>query len=215
MAVAVVASAFVAILALGTGPAAPVVTAIATLPAIHFAERVAAEWRRKSNTVAASALRASGFADPEAFCEALTSDPDMIALTQKILFAAAVTGNEGKLRALGEVLGRAAGGQPLDETNLLIDALADIEEPHVTVMEVIDRPAPEGRPGWLPSHVQAEVDLQPDLVLAVLETLNRRGLTDADRNIYGAAPQYMLTSLGSLLLSVMRQAASGPTAGAA
>jgi hypothetical protein len=203
-----VSAAFAAILALPAGPAAPVVAALAAPLMARMAERVAAEWRRKTCVVAETALSTAGIADPEAFCDALTSDPGMIALVQKILFAAAVTGNDRKLHALGAVLGRAAQGHRLDETNILIDALAALEEPHVIVMEVIASEAPENRPGWLSQHVQAKVALKPDLVLAVLSTLTRYGLAGSDRNVYGSVDQYMLTRFGHLVLDLMRQAAN-------
>jgi len=101
-------------------------------------ERVAAEWRRKNNVVADSALQTSILDTPERLAEVLTGDPSMIALTQKILFAAAVTGNERNLRAFGALLGGAVrrhGDWP-EETNLLIDALADLEDLHVMIMDV-------------------------------------------------------------------------------
>ena len=163
---------------------------------------------RKTSVVAETALSTAGIADTEAFCDALTSDPDMIALTQKILFAAAVTGNDRKLRALGAALGRATHGHRLDETNILIDALTAIEEAHVIVMEVMASEAPENRPGWLSQHIQAKVPLEPDLVLAVLSTLTRHGLASSDRNVYGAVDQYMLTRFGHLVLDLIEQAAN-------
>jgi hypothetical protein len=208
VAIEMVSAAFAAILALPAGPAAPVVAALTAPLVARMAERVAAEWRRKTSMVAETAMSTAGIADPEAFCDALTSDPGMIALAQKILFAAAVTGNDRKLHALGAVLGRAAQGHRLDETNVLIDALAAIEEPHVIVMEVIASEAPETRPGWLSQHVQEKVALEPDLVLAVLSTLARYGLAGSDRNVYGSLDQYMLTRFGHLVLDLMKQAAN-------
>ncbi len=214
IAIEMVSGAFAAILALPAGPAAPVIAGLAAPLIARGAERVAAEWRRKTTVVADTALSVGVFIDPEAFCDALTSDSGMIALTQKILFAAAVTGNDRKLRALGAVLGRAAQDRRLDETNLLIDALAAIEDPHVLVMGVLAREAPESRPGWLAQHVQAQVALEPELVLAVLSTLTRYGLAGTNRDNYGAVDQYMLTRFGHLVLDVMRQAASAEGAGA-
>jgi hypothetical protein len=130
MTVAAIGATFAAILAIGTGPLAPVVAAAATPLTTRMAELAAAEWRRKSHVVAESALEASGLAS-EAFCEALAGDPDMIALTQKVLWAASVSGSEQKLRGLGDLLGRVAAnpGDRLDETQVLVAALADLEGP--------------------------------------------------------------------------------------
>jgi hypothetical protein len=162
----VVGAVLVALVALPAGPAAPVVAGLITPPITRIVERAAAEWRRRTSVGAQAALSTSGITDPEAFCQALTGDPGMIALTQKILFAAAVTGNDRKLGALGAALGRAAQDHDLDETNMLIDALAAVEEPHVIVMEIISSEPPEGRPGWLSRNVQSKVALEPDLVPA-------------------------------------------------
>ena len=84
-------------------------------------ERVAAEWTRKSDVVAESALETAGLG-PEEFCDILSGDPALIALAQKILWAASVSGNDRKLSALGALLGGAVAscGDRLDETQLLI-----------------------------------------------------------------------------------------------
>jgi hypothetical protein len=69
----------------------------------------------------------------------------MMALTQQILSAASVTGNEHKLRILGALLGGAAAGhgETLGETRLIVAALSDIEEPHTAILEVLNGPAPD------------------------------------------------------------------------
>jgi hypothetical protein len=108
-------------------------------------ERAAAEWTRKSEVVADAALEASGLSDPKEFCDILYGDPELIALTQKIVWAASISGNSRKLRTLGAFLGGAvvSHGDRLDETQLLVSALADIEEPHTVVLDILTRPAPD------------------------------------------------------------------------
>jgi hypothetical protein len=214
MVVAAVGATFAVILAAGTGPLTPVVAAAITPLTTRMVQRINAEWRRKSDVIADTAVRASGLGDPAEFCEALTGSPEMIALAQKILWAASVTGNGRKLRAFGALLGTVVGrhGNGLDETNLLIDALTDLEAPHVVVMDVIAVPSgnPEGRVGWLASEVQAEVTMEPDLVLASLNTLTRHGLAITEQNNYGAIPRFELTSFGRALADHMKRAASDP-----
>lgn len=219
MAVTVVASAFVAILASGTGPAAPVVTAIATPPAIRFAERVAAEWRRKSNVVAESALAAYRL-NPEDFCEALTADPDMIALTQQVPWAASVSGSDQKLRALGDLLGRAAAcpGDRLDETQVLVAALRDLEGPHLLILEVLTGPAPgkweNGSViGWLPDQVSARVNLDPEFVPACLSALTRHGLATTV-GVLDGGQRFVVTRPGQAIALAMRGMAREPDQGA-
>jgi hypothetical protein len=212
MAVSSVGATLAVILAAGTGQLAPAVAAAATPFTIRMVQKAAAEWSRKSNVIADTALQVSGLGDPAEFCEALTGSPEMIALSQKILWAASLTGNDRKLRGLGALLGRAVKrrGDRLDETHLLADALTDLEAPHVVVMDVIAVPAPENRPGWLAEQVQAEVEMEPELVLACLNALTRHGLAATDQNVYGAVPQFYLTNLGRALADLMRRAAGEP-----
>ena len=106
MAVVAIGATFAAILAAGTGPLAPVIAAAATPLTTRMVELAAAEWRRKTDIVAESALEFAGL-DAEDFCEALSGDPALMALAQKILFAASVSGNDRKLQALGSLLGDA------------------------------------------------------------------------------------------------------------
>ncbi len=105
IAIDMMSGAFAAILALPAGPIAPVIAGLTAPLIARVAVGVAAEWRRKTTVVADTAFSAGGFTDPEAFCDALTSDPGLIALTQKILFAAAVTGSDRKLRLLARCSG--------------------------------------------------------------------------------------------------------------
>lgn len=202
---------FAAFLGAPAGPfAAPFIAAGAIPFTRRLAEKVAAEWCRKTNIIGDSALQASMLDVPEHLAEALTGDPSMIALTQKILFAASVTGNERKLRAFGNLLGGAVRrhGDGQDETNVLINALADLEDLHVMIMDVISAAPPDERPGWLATQVQAEVKTEPDLVLACLNMLIRHGLAETNNDTYGSVAQFYLTKLGRALAEVMRHAAN-------
>jgi hypothetical protein len=167
---------FAAILGSAGGHAAPLLTAALTPAATRLMERVAAEWTRKSGVVAEAALSASGLSDPEEFCEILSGEPDLIALAQKIASAAAESGNAHKLRALGALLGGAVArrGDRVDEAQLLAATLAAIDTPHIVVLDLLTKPAPddekyraktaaeaararEGRPGTftIPPHRDA------------------------------------------------------------
>lgn len=136
---------FAAILGLAAGPAAPLLTAALTPAATRLMEQVAAEWTRKGGIVAQAALSSSELNDPEEFCEILSGDPELIALVQKIVSAAAESGNGAKLRALGALLGGAVArrGDRVDETQLLTAALAAIETPHIVVLDLLMGPAPD------------------------------------------------------------------------
>ena len=87
--------------ALPAGPAAAAVAGAALTPVTtRMVELAAAKWRRKSGLVAETAVAASGLGDEE-LCARLAGNPDLLALAQKILWAASMSGNEHKLRTLG------------------------------------------------------------------------------------------------------------------
>jgi hypothetical protein len=204
-------------LSMSTGPLAPVVAAAATPLTTRMMERIAEEWRRKSNVVAESALAASRL-DPEDFCDALAGDPDMIALTQQVLWAASVSGNEQKLRGLGNLLGRAAAhpGDRLDETQVLIAALRDIEGPHLLVLEVLTGSSPDqwtktSEVGWPLKYVAARVDLDPEFVPACLSALTRHGLATGVSGLDGE--RFRITQLGRAVALAMRGLGREPDQG--
>jgi hypothetical protein len=133
-----------AILGLATGPFAPVTTALFVPGTTRMADLIVSEWSRKSNVVTATALQASGV-DPDEFCEILEGDPALMGLAQRIMWVASISGNDHKLRVLGGLLGGVVGtrGDKLDETGLIVAALADIGTPHAAVLDVLTRPAPD------------------------------------------------------------------------
>ena len=175
MAVSAVGMGFAALLgcvALPAGAAAAAVAGAALTPyTTRMVELAAAEWRRKSGLVAETAVAASGLGDEE-FCARLAGNPDLLALAQKILWAASMSGNEHKLRTLGQLLGGAVKdrGDRLDEAQVLAAALADLEAPHMVVLDVHFGPAPphellykadlpEESDWWIPSQVQANTPM--------------------------------------------------------
>jgi hypothetical protein len=178
MAVQAAGATLAAFLASIFGPFAPLVAPAITPGTTLMAERVVGEWHRKTRVVTESALGASGLG-PDDLGDALTGDPDMIALTQKVLEAAASSGNQKKLRGLGELLGRATAnpGDRLDETQVLVAALADIEGPHLLVLEVLTQDPPEPQwAGWGAARIRERVSLDPEFVLPCLSALTRHGL---------------------------------------
>ena len=82
-----------------------------------------------------------------------------------------------------------------------VDALADLEDLHVMIMDVVSAPPPDERPGWLApqAEVQAEVKTEPDLVLACPNMLTCHGLADTNNDAFGALEQFGLTKLGRAL----------------
>lgn len=146
IAVASLGATLAALLGAATGPLAPFTAAAITPLTTRMMELIFAEWGRKNNVVAAAALQASGL-DADEFSGILAGDPAMMGLAQRILWVASITGNEHKLRVLGGLLGGAVAsrGDKLDETELIVAALADIDAPHTAVLEVLTQPAPNDK----------------------------------------------------------------------
>lgn len=218
MAVSAIGAGLATLLGFVAAPAGPEVAATAgmmlTPYTTQLVQRAADEWRRKSEVVAETALAASGIADPEEFCAKLSGDPDLIALAQKILWAASVSGNEHKLRTLGQLLGGAVGdrGDRLDEAQILAAALAELEPPHVVVLEVLTETAPDPKKTWEGAwfnsgQVRIRVPLDPEFVQACLNALTRHGLAMAITDNQGTE-RYGLTKLGRAMADVMRKANS-------
>ena len=215
MAVGAIGAAFAAGLGCVFLPAGPLAAAAAgamlTPYTTRLVELAAAEWQRKSELVAETAVAASGLADDE-FCARLSGNPELLALMQKILWDASVSGSEHELRMLGQLLGGAVKdrGDRLDEAQVLVAALADLEAPHVVVLDVLTGPSP-GEPSgpgwWLPAQVQANTPMDPEFVLGCLNALTRHGLATTATGLSGV-PAFGLTELGLALAEVLRQARS-------
>jgi hypothetical protein len=226
-------AALAVILGAATGPLAPVTAAMATPLTTRMMELIFSEWGRKSNVVTAAAMQASGLG-PDEFCGILADDPALMGLAQRILWAASISGHEHKLRVLGGLLGGAVAsrGDKLDETGLIVAALADIDVPHTVVLEVLTRPTPDEdgqkrqtagalsggfsippprsgtdlmtwEPGaWLPEQIQNELPLPPGFVLACLSVLTRHGLAQTV-GTYGGGQRFKITGFGQAMLEAM------------
>jgi len=144
MAVASLGATLAAMLGAATGPLAPFTAAAVAPLTTRMTELMFAELGRKSNMVTAAALQASGLG-PDEFRDVLADDPAVMGLAQRILWVASITGDEHKLRVLGGLLGGAVAcrGDKLDETGLIVTALADIDAPHTAVLDVLTRSAPD------------------------------------------------------------------------
>jgi hypothetical protein len=224
MAIGAIGQAFATFLGLAVGGPDGAILGSALGPyGIRLIQLSAAEWGRKSQILAETALDVSGIENPEEFFDILSESPALSALAQRILWAASMSGNDSKLRALGSLLGGAVArrGDRLDETEMLSTVLADIEKAHVVTLEILaDEPPDAGdqrqkaqeaghadfEPAWLVSQVQAELPMTPELALPCLRALVRHGLADTV-GTYGGGTRYRITDFGRDLLRVMAQSA--------
>jgi hypothetical protein len=205
------------------GPLGALAGAGLTPYGIRWIQLATAEWNRKSQVIAENALDASGTEDPEEFFHILSEDPGLTALAHRILFAAYLSGNERKLRALGMLLGGAIArrGDRLDEATMLASVLGDIEEPQVVTLDILTGEPPDadeqredakqhGRvdsePSWLGRQVESELPMNPELTLACLSDLVRYGLAER-LGTYGGGSRYRITSFGRSLTAVLARVA--------
>jgi len=229
LAVQAVGATFAGLIGLVIGGPVGVLAGAALTPfGIQWIKLAAAEWTQNSNLIAKGAIEASGIEDADEFFQLMEEDPGLTALAQRILFAARMTSNQRKLRALGQLLGGvvAGRGDHLDEAELLAKIIGDIEEPQVVTLDILTREPddaaeqrererervgevdPEWEPTWLLRQVQAELPMDPDLALPCLSDLARQGLAET-LGTYGGGWRYKISPFGRSLAAVMARAAAG------
>jgi hypothetical protein len=223
LAIQAVGSGFAALIGLAMGgPAGALAGAALTPFGIRWIRLAAAEWTSNSQVVAESAVKASGLEDADEFFRVLEADPGLTALAQRILFAARMSANEQKLRALGGLLGGAVAGRGdhLDEASVLVAVLSDIEAPQVVTLDIICEDPPDAdvqrreaaergdsrEPSWLIGQVQPKLPIASELTLACSSDLVRHGLAET-ASLYGGGFRYRVTPFGRQLAAIMSRAA--------
>jgi hypothetical protein len=204
---------------------------------VELVRHAQAELARKGNVIGDAALEASQM-NADEFYEALLTRPELAALMEKIARAAAESGYEAKIRALGTLLGGAAArnGRPFNETTYLIDVLADIDEPDVRVLEILTNQPPDSdianRPGQslsgglaisserspdqpLTSAPNSWLPSHVDQQLSMTSGLGLAALSRLTRHglaeelgTYGGGSRFVITDLGRALLEVMNPGAA-------
>jgi len=127
---------------------------------------------------------------PEQLAKALTADQTRQLLASEVVRVAMSTASDRKLRALATVLATGAttaDSNVVDRELLFVRVLADLEEPHVVLLNLIGDVVPEGYGGipqreyprpWDEGEVRRALpDLKP-IVTPILGTLARHRLID-------------------------------------
>lgn len=173
------------------GPAGAVAGAFLTPIAADFLARAHAEWAgerdRKSQILLESAAESAQMS-VEDLLERILGDPSKVRLLADAARAAAMADLDSKVRLLGQSLASGALSSDSavpDEAQLRVSVLADIEGPHLRVLEYIGEHAPnpaspQGTPGGAESEIAEAMPganyggsgiLQP-----ILRVLDRNGL---------------------------------------
>lgn len=136
----VAAGAFAALVGYGVGDASGAVLGNALGPLlVRMLQRALPEWRRKAEKTLGAAFDSS-HVPPQEFLRIVESDPGLSALALRVLESVRFTANERKIKALGALLGGEIRrrGETVDEATLLVDAISQLEAPHVMVLEAME-----------------------------------------------------------------------------
>lgn len=123
------------------GPVGAVVGGVVPPYALALLDNFGERWRGRRRESAGRVLLAAADemnVDPEAVLVAAEMHPQKELMTGQALAAGANTAYEAKIEALGRVLARALAAEDdavLDETAVVIGILAEIEAPHVRVLQ--------------------------------------------------------------------------------
>lgn len=195
-------------------------------PARRLSVQMRAEHRRNGSRALDAAVAMSGLSRDD-LAERIASDGRLVPLVTRVLYAAAMTGQDEILDALGAALGTAANDpDQTDEVELLLIGLTDLRRHHVRVLR-----SAAGPPIWLeperehdgvePAKI-APVDdaqswnieglasvsgLQTEVAYIAATGLANAGFLQAFSAFGGTG--YQITSLGRNLIDVLTQYEDG------
>lgn len=164
------------------------------------------EHARRHSLAMRAAERRSGLSR-EDLGERIASDPDLVPLAARVLYAAGSTGDEKLLNLLGGALGDAANGANEDGA-LIVGVLSSLRPSHLLVIETLSGEAPpainvEGTVShWRVGEVRSESGLSEAVVSLCVSELVGRGVVETGKTWDG--DDCTLTPLGRTMLEVMK-----------
>lgn len=155
--------------------------------------------------------------EPEELLEEITQDQAHLELLARVLEAGGRAVLPEKIEALGHVLAQGIQADTVDEALFLAAALADLEAPHIQVLEQVQKYAgtPQADVGAIGMTELRVIELMPThrlVVPAVIRVLNLHGLIrdlTGGATTYGGmpAPRFLTTELGDRCLHLLRNEA--------
>jgi hypothetical protein len=144
--------------------------------------------------------------------EAIRTDPRLIPLMTRLLFAAGMNGHDRSLAAMGTAFGDAVRDRDsVDECELMLSSLTDLTDLHADVLLAAagDPGLAGGKPkiGWRLDEMQERAGLSGRIAGLCVSTLVARGLVRVETDFFGSSA-YIVTELGSVLLEVLQQHAA-------
>ncbi len=173
----------------------------------RLAQLARAEWQRRGAILEQAALTEGGFTSLEGMAKAVEESPELQTLAVRLLRAAEVHGSEERLRALGALFGMAAANLAVvDEAAVLIDAIGDCTELHLSVLAQLasfpDMPEGDFPKTWPVAHIVAPLGLDRGLAVAALTTLTSHGLGEQS-SLNDSGLSFGITPLGRRLTQAL------------
>lgn len=184
-------------------------------PLAERASRAArAEHRRNRSKVMDAAERRSGMSR-EDLAEAIASQPELVPLATRIMFAAVVTGQARTLEVIGALFGEAASDQrPIDEVDLMLGSISDLHDVHFRFLQACSTTPPtttnddgEQVAGlWLQERLQEHLEVSRGVAVMGVAGLLRAGLIYSES--VWAGDHYRPTEMGEAVLETLRAVAT-------
>jgi hypothetical protein len=177
----------------------------------RFTSHLREEWTRKSSIALEAAERAAELTREE-LGEVIANHPRLVPLATRLLYAAAMNGHEDTLRAMGSAFGDAVRDPDgIDESELILTALADLTEDHARTLLLLSAEPPEREDSarvWTAATLAEESKIPPRSAILCLGALLARGLVDAGSGFGRREPSYEITEPGKQVLQALREYAN-------
>jgi hypothetical protein len=163
---------------------------------------------RHGSTALRAAEATSGLSR-EDLAERIAEDPRLLPLVTRLLYVAGMNGHDGTLGAMGAVFGETVRNpNTVDEAELLLTALADLNDTHARVLRVMTElppPLAGSTAGWSWGTIAEPSGLSVRIVGLCIATLIARGLVRTHGLFPGGGTTYLPTELGEAVIEALRE----------
>ncbi|GAA0631917.1 hypothetical protein GCM10009547_39700 [Sporichthya brevicatena] len=147
----------------------------------------------------------------------LDQNPQLLTLTNRVLWAAGHSGQDRVLRILAGFLADAIRQPSLaDEVTALMGSLESLSEHHIRVLELCSTPAPDAAANepnplaryWNEKQILEHAGFRSELVAVALRGLAGAGLLDDRKNDTWDSvltPMFQVTEMGNAVLDALRK----------
>jgi hypothetical protein len=145
-------------------------------------------------------------AGPDTVARRLAEDPDLEALFVAGIETATRTGNEAKRRLLAKVIANAIlDDAKVEESQLIAQALRDIDTPHIRALERFHRAEKDSPSGRATDNEEAMTRINANEPTPVLAVLIHTGVAVPATLVGGGVAIYAISDFGRALLDHLRE----------